>query len=126
MAVKFYADGKKILMAPSPEEESVDFIELCTKHAQEYKAPDTWTLMHRETLPSRTEFSREKGSKRLTSGGGSGFGNFFIYLFVAVFWIVAIIGGGWLVIEIFGWLFSDSGGGGDSTRPFRLPFRGRR
>lgn len=131
MAVKYYYDGKKILMAPSPEAMSADLIELCTKHAQGYKAATGWTLVHGESFPTPIEFTRQNMAKNQSSGGdGDGcIGNFFFIVMVFAFWGVVIIGGGWLVIEFFGWLFNNSGGGGGgdgTTQPFRLPFRRRK
>jgi len=127
MAVKYYYDGKKIIMAPSPNEKVGELIELCTKHAQEYKAPNTWTLIHGDSFPSSPELTRQNLANNQQSSGDGGIGTFFMIIFVIVFWAAVIIGGGYLLIEILGWLFSGSGSGGDgTTQPFRLPFRRRR
>ena len=127
MAVKFYYAGKHILMAPSPQEQSDDLIELCTKHAQEYKAPNTWTLVHGENFPTQEEFTRQnRGSNEQATGSAGGcIGGFLLGLIAIVILIVAAIGVVWIAIDFFGWLTSGSGGGGgggsDNTVPFRMP-----
>lgn len=115
-SIKYFYHGKRIVMTPATPTLGEGITDLCQAHSDSFTAPGTWTLEKLEKMPGYKEDARSTSSNPAASTSeGSGCFDVFFGLIAVVFLIAVVVGGGYLLIEFLGWLFSDTGGGGGDT-----------
>jgi Protein of unknown function (DUF3499) len=126
-SIKYYYEGKKIVMAPAPTIKDKDAQDLCPNHAKGFEAPNTWTLVHAQTLPSlldgpggsgRTNSSYSQSSTAGSSGDGC-----FTFIAGLIGFVLIVVIGAAVVIFLMDFF---SGMDTSNTKPIRLPFRWRK
>jgi hypothetical protein len=116
-SIKYIYSGREIVMAPSPKIQDRDAQDLCPIHANEFKAPNSWTLVHKTNLPPTLGSSQASLPTSQNNGDGS-----FGAVIAGIIFLAIVIFLGW---QLLSWLFSlDWSNDGEPTR-FRIPFRRR-
>lgn len=127
-SIKYYYTGKRIVIAPAPAIQDRDARDLCPKHASEFSAPNTWTLVQAEALPSLLEspdapISKSSGYSQNSATGSTENGCLTFIFGLIGFAIIAVVGVV-VVMMIIDFLSGlDSSG---TTKPMKFPFRWRR
>jgi hypothetical protein len=123
-SIKYFYTGKEIVMVPAPKIQDRDAQDLCPIHANEFKAPNTWTLVHKAILPTFIDHMSDSSSTgKSNSDGALGVndGSFGAIILAIIFFAIVIFLG-W---QLLSWLFSlDWSNDGEPMR-FRIPVRRR-
>jgi hypothetical protein len=114
-SIKYFYTGKTIVMAPAPKIQDRDAQDLCPIHAQEFTAPNTWTLVHKASLPSFLDSGAGSSMQVQSSSDGS----FGVVLLVIIFF-AAIIFLGWQIVS---WIFSQDWSSDGTPIRIRFPIR---
>lgn len=127
-STKYFYTGKKIIIAPAPTIQDRDAQDLCPRHASEFEAPNTWTLVQADSLPSLLDSpdaatSKSSGYGQNSATGSTGEGCLTFIFGLIGFAIIAVVGVV-VVMMIIDFLSGlDSSG---TTKPMKFPFRWRR
>jgi len=126
-SIKYYYTGKRIVMAPAPAIQDKDAQDLCPNHAKQFEAPNTWTLVHSQTLPSLLDGPGGSGSTNSSynqnSTGSSGVDGCFTFFAGLVGFVIIVVIGAAVVIFLMDFF---SGMDTTNTKPIRVPFRWRK
>jgi hypothetical protein len=114
-------------MAPAPTIQDKDAQDLCPIHANEFKAPNTWTLVNAEFLPSLLDgpdatSSKSSGYSQTSTTSSSGDGCL-TFIFGVIGFVIVVAVGVVFVIMIMDFF---SGLDTSNTKPIRVPFRWRK
>jgi hypothetical protein len=114
-SIKYFYTGKEIVMAPASKIQDPDAQDLCPIHANEFRAPNTWTLVHKANLPPYIGLRQESGTASQNSGDG-----YFAAVVAGSIFFVIIIFLGW---QLLSWLFSLDWSNDGQPMRFRIPYR---
>ena len=114
--IKYFYDGKKIIMTPLTPKLVDGGLDLCLNHSKSYVAPKGWTLVNKLAMPSY--ITQPAQTAKVESSGGEAF---FGFIIVAIMIGVALLVG-WQIIQ---WL-AEVDWGSDGTYIVQVPTkRGR-
>jgi len=124
--VQHLSDRKQIILRPITSVPVPGAEYICLSHTMELNAPPGWRLIKQFPNSNEKVVKAPTTSQVSTSttSEGSGCVDVFVAIFGFIILAAIVIGAGWLVIEFFSWLSSDTGGGGGgdgSNQPFRMP-----
>jgi hypothetical protein len=114
-AIKYFYTGKEIVMAPAPKIQDPEAQDLCPIHANEFKAPNTWTLVHKGSLPNHIDHGKGQPSTVQTSNDGT-----FGAVVLGIIFLASVIFLGW---QLLSWLFSLDWSNDGQPMRFRFPVR---
>ena len=114
--IKYFYDGKRIVMTPLTPKKVDGGLDLCLNHSKNYAAPKGWTLVNKLVMPSYLTQPTQTTSVQ-SSGGESFFGFIIVAIIIGIVVLV-----GWQVIQ---WIF-EIDWGNDGTFIVQVPTKVRR